>query len=230
MRPRVPSHCRPSRNCQDGDLRAGTVKAQRPRVSAVEAKRRALHGAEHRSSMDRVMAGASAVVQIVVIFRARARHAVRREPALDRRRHSALHRIQYESRFMARSSRTNRIRLSGQYGSDRRAHVGLILRRFRHRLRTRGQSTRDSDTHGVNDPPDRRAGHCKRARPGRSRHVSCPDCDIRAFQWAAKSAAHTERRRPARLANCAWRISCGHPTARHAGEHCGSQSKSRGRD
>ncbi len=35
-------------------------------MSAVEAKRRALHGAEHRSSIDRVMAGASAVVPIVV--------------------------------------------------------------------------------------------------------------------------------------------------------------------
>ena len=40
---------------------------------AVEAKRRALHGAEHRSSINRVMAGASAVVQIVVMFRARTR-------------------------------------------------------------------------------------------------------------------------------------------------------------
>ena len=34
------------------------------RASAVGAKRRALHGAEHRSSIDRVMAGASAVVPI----------------------------------------------------------------------------------------------------------------------------------------------------------------------
>ena len=42
-------------------------------MSAVGAERRALDGAEHRSSMDRVMAGASAVVQIVVIFRARTR-------------------------------------------------------------------------------------------------------------------------------------------------------------
>lgn len=43
------------------DLRTGTVKARRPRASAVEAKRRALHGAEHRSSIDRVMAGGSQV-------------------------------------------------------------------------------------------------------------------------------------------------------------------------
>lgn len=94
MRPGVSSHCRPSRNCQDGDLRAGTVKARRPRASAVEAKRRALHGAEHRSSMDRVMAGASAVVQIVVIFRARTRTCCFAASLLsNRRRHSALHRI-----------------------------------------------------------------------------------------------------------------------------------------
>ena len=111
---------------------------------------------------------------------------------------------------MARSLRTNGIRLSGQYGSDRRAHVSLILRRFPHRLRTRGQSTRDTDTHWRERPSGQARGHCKRARPGRSRHVSCPACDIRAFQWAAKGAAHTERCRPARPANCAWRINCGH--------------------
>ena len=53
MRPGVSSHSRPSRSCQDGDLGAGTVKARRPRESAVGAKRRALDGAEHRSSIDR---------------------------------------------------------------------------------------------------------------------------------------------------------------------------------
>ena len=96
-----------------------------------------------------------------------------------------------QSRFMARSSRTNGTRSSGQYGSDRRAHVSLILRRFPHRLRTRGQSTRDTDSTWRERPSGQARGHCKRARPGRSRHVSCPDCDIRAFQWAAKGAAHT---------------------------------------
>src|SRR5690349_20183955 len=50
------SDCRPSRNGQDG-LRAGTVKARRPRACAGGATRRALHGAEHRSSLDLVMAG-----------------------------------------------------------------------------------------------------------------------------------------------------------------------------
>ena len=53
------------------ELRAGTVKARRPRASAVEAKRRALHGDEHRSSIDRVMAGTSQVVTCVVTSRGR---------------------------------------------------------------------------------------------------------------------------------------------------------------
>jgi hypothetical protein len=38
-------------------LRAGTVKARRPRVCAAGAKRSALHGAEHRCSIGVVMAG-----------------------------------------------------------------------------------------------------------------------------------------------------------------------------
>ena len=37
------------------DLRAGIVKARRPRVRAGGAKRRALHDAEHRSSIASVM-------------------------------------------------------------------------------------------------------------------------------------------------------------------------------
>ena len=167
MRPGVSSHCRPSRNCQDGDLRAGTVKARRPRASAVEAKRRALHGAEHRASMDRVMAGASAVVQI-------------------------------ESRFGANSSGTNGIRLSGQCGPDRRAHVSLILRRFRQGLRTRGQSTRDSDTHGVSDPPDRRGAIASaRARVAHAMSPALIAAPVPA-QWAAKNAAHRAGVAPSR--------------------------------
>jgi len=41
------------------DLRAGIVKARRPRARAGGAKRRALHGAEHTSSIESVMVGAS---------------------------------------------------------------------------------------------------------------------------------------------------------------------------
>jgi hypothetical protein len=39
------------------ELSAGAVKARRPRVSGVGAKRRALHGAEHSSRLEPVMAG-----------------------------------------------------------------------------------------------------------------------------------------------------------------------------
>jgi hypothetical protein len=54
--------CRTERACDrhhviaHDHLRAGTVKARRPRACAVGAKRRALHGAEHRCSIVVVMA------------------------------------------------------------------------------------------------------------------------------------------------------------------------------
>ena len=51
------------------DLRAGTVKARRPRVGAGGAKRRALHGAEHRSSIDCVMVGGSVPDALVAMER-----------------------------------------------------------------------------------------------------------------------------------------------------------------
>ena len=58
------------------DLRAGIVKARRPRVRAGGAKRRALHGAEHRSSIEVVMVGASDEVQLVALMRAHKRAAI----------------------------------------------------------------------------------------------------------------------------------------------------------
>ena len=51
------------------DLRAGIVKARRPRVRAGGAKRRALHDAEHRSSIEGVMVDASDEVQLVALMR-----------------------------------------------------------------------------------------------------------------------------------------------------------------
>jgi hypothetical protein len=47
-------------------LCGGGVKARRPRVSAVEAKRRALHADEHSASIEFVMAGAADVSTFVV--------------------------------------------------------------------------------------------------------------------------------------------------------------------
>ncbi len=76
---------------------------------------------------------------------------------------------------MIRSSRKDGTRSSGQSGSDRRADVSLIRPRILHRLRTRGQSTRDTDSHGVSDPSGHARGHFERAHRGRSRHVSCSD-------------------------------------------------------
>ena len=52
------------------DLRAGIVKARRPRVRAGGAKRRALHDAEHRSIIEGVMVGASDEVQLFALMRA----------------------------------------------------------------------------------------------------------------------------------------------------------------
>src|ERR1051325_1444564 len=53
------------------DLRAGIVKARRPRVRAGGVKRRALHDAEHRSSIESVMVGASENAHLVALMRAR---------------------------------------------------------------------------------------------------------------------------------------------------------------
>ena len=58
------------------DLRAGIVKARRPRARAGGAKRRALHGAEHRSSIEGVMVGASDAVQLVALMRAQKRATI----------------------------------------------------------------------------------------------------------------------------------------------------------
>ena len=58
------------------DLRAGIVKARRPRARAGGAKRRALHGAEHRSSIEGVMVGASDEVQLVALMRAQERATI----------------------------------------------------------------------------------------------------------------------------------------------------------
>ncbi len=55
------------------DLRAGIVKARRPRACAGGAKRRALHDAEHRSSIASVMVVACDEVQLLALMRGRKR-------------------------------------------------------------------------------------------------------------------------------------------------------------
>jgi hypothetical protein len=51
------------------ELRGGSVKARRPRARAVEAKRRALHAAEHSASIECVMARVMYIVTFVVMTR-----------------------------------------------------------------------------------------------------------------------------------------------------------------
>ena len=51
------------------DLRAGIVKARRPRACAGGAKRRALHDAEHRSSIASVIVVACDEVQLLALMR-----------------------------------------------------------------------------------------------------------------------------------------------------------------
>ena len=60
------------------ELRAGAVKARRPRADTRVggAKRRALHGAEHRSSIEGVMVSASDEVQLVALMRAQKRATI----------------------------------------------------------------------------------------------------------------------------------------------------------
>ena len=55
------------------DLRAGIVKARRPRACAGGAKRRALHDAEHRSSIASMMVVACDEVQLLAVMRGRKR-------------------------------------------------------------------------------------------------------------------------------------------------------------
>jgi hypothetical protein len=60
-------------------LRAGTVKARRPRARAGGAKRSALHGAEHRCSMVVVMAdGVDVTPQVITLTTAASRHRMQR--------------------------------------------------------------------------------------------------------------------------------------------------------
>ena|SRR5688572_9408167 len=69
-------HSADDRVVAEADLRAGIVKARRPRVRAGGAKRRALHDAEHRSSIEDAMVGASGEVQLVALIRAHKRATI----------------------------------------------------------------------------------------------------------------------------------------------------------
>ncbi len=160
-------HCHSDRHAiARTDLRGGTVKARRPRTCAVAAKRRALHGAEHRSSIECVMVGTRNAVQIV--------WQVEHSNAPDHRaRRSGFIRLPYR----APNGRAMVTRCSARSGSD-------CPDKYRHDSATssatinaaRGLTQRlrrthtDTRSHGVSDPSGQARGDEGRARRGRSRH------------------------------------------------------------
>ena len=149
-------------------LRGGTVKARMPRECAGGAKRRALHAAEHRSSIDCVMASAPNVATIVNTSRTSKAGTVARRIRLH-------HRVRNECSSGTRTSRPSGTRLSGRSGFRSARTCGPHSRRFRDRPQTLRRPTQDTDSHGVSDPSGHAQGHFQRAHRGRSRHVSCSD-------------------------------------------------------
>ncbi len=133
------------------DLRAGIVKARRPRARAGGAKRRALHGAEHRTNINCVMASASNVAIIVDTFRTSKWATNERSSGPG---------------FPARAGQDCPEDLS----SVPRAHVDLFRGDSGTDHQTRGRPTQDTDSHGVSDPSGHAQGPFQRAHRGRSRH------------------------------------------------------------
>jgi hypothetical protein len=97
-------------------LRAGTVKARRPRARAGGAKRSALDGAEHRCSIVVVMAGGVDVTPDVITSRWLAVdiECDAREPPLPGRQLAGTY-APNVTWLLATFSRTNRTGLSGRF-------------------------------------------------------------------------------------------------------------------
>ena len=141
--------------------------------SAGGAKRRALHGDEHRSSIERVMVGASVAVVLVVTPRTPKRTTI--APGAH-----------------ATTSRTIGRGTSALTDSDLRREQNQIVRikwvtisvtftRTVNAGADANDALTDSDTvtgsDGVSDPSGHARGHWKRAHRGRSRHRSSYDTD-----------------------------------------------------
>jgi len=125
-----------------------------------------LDGAEHRSSIEGVMVGASDEVQLVALMRAQKRATI----------------VTTAGAGSVASSRAERVRLCDQDFPHERDQ---IVRTKWPRLSTRsaaqftafvGQggaiisTDTDTDSHGVSDPSGHARGHFQRAHRGRSRH------------------------------------------------------------
>jgi hypothetical protein len=98
-------------------LRAGTVKARRPRACAGGAKRSALHGAEHRCSIVVVMADGVDVAPDVIASTAASRHRMQRARNTIPGQQVATQAREREQ-FAANIFRTNRTGSSGRSESE----------------------------------------------------------------------------------------------------------------
>ena len=113
------------------DLRAGIVKARRPRVRAGGAKRRALHGAEHRCSIVVVMAdGIDATPDVITSRWSQVDiECDAREPPFPGRQLAATH-APNVTWLRATFSGTNRTGLSGRSESQSSAFDAANTLRF----------------------------------------------------------------------------------------------------
>jgi hypothetical protein len=112
-------------------LRAGAVKARRPRACAGGAKRSALHGAEHRCSIVVVMADAVDVTpNVITLMTAQDRHQTHRKCATISRGATGPAGTRERDQFAANIFRTNRTGSSGQPESQSSAFDAANTRRF----------------------------------------------------------------------------------------------------
>ncbi len=108
-----------------------------------------------------------------------------------------------------RISRTNGTRLSGRSAPRSATHLLPITARLDCEQRPHRQRHRHRQPWRERPRQDSARGRRRRRHRGRSRHGSCPDRGTGAWQWAAKSAAHSLTRWRARHGNPAARIDYG---------------------
>jgi hypothetical protein len=168
------------------DLRAGIVKARRPRVRAGGAKRRALHDAEHRSSITSVMVVACDVVRSLLRSVASVNAGSVHRSCSPRTPDRSRDRARNQCHFVNRISRTNASRLSGRSVLDSAREDVPDSWQFSGRNTDAQATDTDTDSHGVSDPSGHARGRWRRAHWGRSRHVSCSDRGIGACSVGGK--------------------------------------------
>jgi len=124
-----------------------------------------LHGAEHRSSIEGVIVGASDEVQLVALMRAQKRATI----------------VTTAGAGSVESSRAELVRLCDHDFPHERDHRPDEVAPIEHEIcgtihRLCGQggaiisADTDTDSHGVSDPSGHARGHFQRAHRGRSRH------------------------------------------------------------